>query len=171
MQAPSRPELPSPEPKNTDFAETVACDDPGEFFFLLYGVGRLSNFIFLAFFILGLAPPMREYTSGGRSQRPHLNVSPELSPISPTSHSTVLTASPMSEISEKSTSGALQRSSSGSQSSYRVSARRSIRYTPFSGVPFHSSHWRKGRSTMHKNSTNIAGSSGPTQNRAVSRAL
>ena len=33
MQAPSRPELPSPEPKNTDFAETVACDDPGEFFF------------------------------------------------------------------------------------------------------------------------------------------
>lgn len=168
MQAPNRPEPPPSEPKSTDFTETATCDDdPGEL--LLYDVGRLSNSIFIAFFILGLAPPMREYTSGGRSQRSHLTISPELYSISPTSHPTVLTALTMSKIPEKSTSDALQRSSSRSQSSYHVSARRSIRYTPFSGVPSRLGHWRKGRSTLHKNSTNIAG--GSAQNRAVSHAL
>jgi hypothetical protein len=40
----SCPEPPPPEqPKSSDFID-LACDDPGQL--LLYGVGRLSNFIF-----------------------------------------------------------------------------------------------------------------------------
>jgi hypothetical protein len=121
---------------------------------------------FLGFTIL--APLMREYTYGGRSQSSHLTVSSELYSASPTFHPTVLTALPISKISEKITSGALQRSRSGSQSSYRVSARR---YTPFSGVPSHSGRGRKDRPTKHKHSTNIAGGTSLVQNRTISRAL
>ncbi|KAN0138792.1 hypothetical protein V8E53_003180 [Lactarius tabidus] len=148
----SCPEPPPPEqPKSSDFIN-LACDDPG-------------------FTIMSLTPLMGEYTYGGCSQRSHSTVSSELSSTSPTSDPTVLTALPMSKISEKNNSGALQCSHSGPQSSYHVSARRSMRYTPFSGVPSHSSRGRKGRLTKHKDSTNTAGSSGPVQNRAASHAL
>lgn len=152
MQAQSRPEPPpSEQAKSTDFIDPAACDNPG-------------------FPIMGLAPLMKEYTYGGRSQRSNPTGSPELSSTSPTSHPTVLTALP-SKTPEEITSGALKCSYSRSQSSYRVPFPRSMRYTPFSGVPSHSGRGRKGRPTKHKNSTNIAGGSGPVQNRAAPRAL
>jgi len=118
---------------------------------------------------LGLAPLMTEYTYSGRS---YLAVSPELPSTLPPSYPTAPTALRMSEIPEKTTSGAPRGSRSGSHSSNLTSVPRSMRYNPIGCVPsvVHSGRGRKGRPMKHEDSTDNDSDSNPEHNRAAPRA-